>query len=151
MHAAAVAPEVPALSTSRANPPRSLVGLHEAARHAVLFTGHELRGSTVVDSDLDEAPPIAGEPRRLLRILIELLFDAAYAVNDGDPPHARVELRVARDGDRVRATVRTSGAAPAREHPGVGLALAHELIATMGGVLERTGAHFTVAFPIAAP
>jgi signal transduction histidine kinase/CheY-like chemotaxis protein len=124
-----------------------------------------------LDASVDAAAGLVrGDSARLQQVVWNLLANAVKFT----PPGGRVQLRVARDGQGVRITVRDSGAGIPREflpsvfepfrqadatatrqHGGLGLGLAivRQLVDAHGGTIaadsegEGRGATFTVSLP----
>jgi signal transduction histidine kinase len=123
-------------------------------------------------AEVDEAAgTVAGDPRRLDQIVRELLGNAVRVT----PRGGRVDLQLAREGRRVRITVRDTGRGigpdvlphvfdglrhidrPAHHGLGVGLWRVRHLVQAHGGSVvaesagEGQGATFTVTLPICPP
>jgi len=117
-----------------------------------------------------EAAALA-EPRRLGQVLLNLLLNAADAIEDAKVQDGRVAVRVAVVGDRVRVMVEDNGPGILAENlprlfttffttkapgkgTGLGLALSRQYVESFGGTLgvenrAEGGARFTVDLPVA--
>ncbi|HEX8434991.1 sensor histidine kinase [Archangium sp.] len=120
-----------------------------------------------------EPPPaelaVRAEPRRLGQVLLNLLLNAADAIEDAKVPEGRVALRVELAADWVRLVVEDNGPGIKAEHlarlftpffttkeagkgTGLGLTLSRQYVESFGGVLRAEnrpegGARFIVALP----
>jgi signal transduction histidine kinase len=120
-----------------------------------------------------ELPPaevaVRAEPRRLGQVLLNLLLNAADAIEDAKVPEGRVSLRVEPAADWVRLVVEDNGPGIKAEHlarlftpffttkeagkgTGLGLTLSRQYVESFGGVLRAEnrpegGARFIVALP----
>ena len=119
-----------------------------------------------------EVPPEAvakAEPRRLEQVLLNLLLNAADAIEDAKVQDGRVSVRAEVAGERVRVMVEDNGPGIAEEHlpqlfttffttkapgkgTGLGLALSRQYVESFGGTLRAEnrpegGARFIVELP----
>lgn len=130
------------------------VDVATVVRWALGVTAHETRSRARVTLELAEVPPIEGNAARLGQVVVNLLINAAHAMPpDGSGVHTiHVSLR-ARDGRHAVLEVRDDGcgmsAEVARralepffttkrtgEGTGLGLAVSHGIVSSMGGTLE---------------
>ncbi|HXR06248.1 MAG TPA: HAMP domain-containing sensor histidine kinase, partial [Candidatus Acidoferrum sp.] len=75
------------------------------------------RHSVKVIREYSEAPPIMVDKHKVLQILINVLHNAKYAVDEGRPPEKRVTVRVEKNGgDTVRVSVVDNGIGIAPEN-----------------------------------
>ncbi|MFE8604913.1 sensor histidine kinase [Archangium violaceum] len=121
-----------------------------------------------------EVPPEAvakAEPRRLGQVLLNLLLNAADAIEDARVQDGRVAVRAEVVGERVRVMVEDNGPGIAAENlprlfttffttkepgkgTGLGLALSRQYVESFGGTLRAEnrpegGARFIVELPVA--
>ncbi len=121
-----------------------------------------------------EVPPevvAKAEPRRLGQVLLNLLLNAADAIEDAKVQNGRVAVRAEVEGERVRVLVEDNGPGIAAEHlprlfttffttkapgkgTGLGLALSRQYVESFGGTLRAEnrpegGARFVVELPVA--
>ena len=109
------------------------------------------------------------EPRRLGQVLLNLLLNAADAIEDAKVRDGRVALRVRQDAERVWLLVEDNGPGIQAEHlsklftsffttkapekgTGLGLALSRQYVESFGGTLRAEnraegGARFIVELP----
>jgi signal transduction histidine kinase len=121
--------------------------------------------------EVPETPRARAEPRRLGQVLLNLLLNAADAIEEAKVPDGRVALRVQVDEERVRVLVEDNGPGIRAEHlsrlftsffttkapgkgTGLGLALSRQYVESFGGTLRAEnrsegGARFIVELPTA--
>jgi signal transduction histidine kinase len=114
---------------------------------------------------------VRAEPRRLGQVLLNLLLNAADAIEDAKLQDGRVAVRVEVVGERVRVMVEDNGPGIQAENlsrlfttffttkapgkgTGLGLALSRQYVESFGGTLHAEnrpegGARFTVELPVA--
>jgi C4-dicarboxylate-specific signal transduction histidine kinase len=82
--------------------------------NAAAFDRH---GVEVVREFAPDLPVVRLDRHKALQILINLLRNAKYAMDAGDPPHKRLVVRIARpSSDRARITIVDNGVGIAPEH-----------------------------------
>ena len=75
------------------------------------------RHSVKVIREYSDTPPILVDKHKVLQILINLLHNSKYAVDEGGPPEKRIIVRVQKQPpDSVRVSVIDNGIGIAREH-----------------------------------
>jgi PAS domain S-box-containing protein len=147
--------------------------LADAARVALRMTKGELRHQARVVTELMSAGPVAGDANRISQVIINLLLNAAQALESA-PLEARViTVRTRRDGAWAVVEVRDSGPGIAPEvrgrifepffttkargqGTGLGLSLCRDIVEAHGGTIEVEselghGAVFTVRLPTSTP
>jgi len=150
---------------------RRAVAVAELVDSAVCLTRGELLGKgAVVVVRVDGAPRVEGLPVRLTQVIVNLLVNAGQALTTRG---ARIEVRAASAGGRVRIEVEDAGCGmtpevQARifepffttrqeaEGTGLGLALAREIMAEHGGTIAvrstpGQGSCFALELPEAPP
>jgi two-component system C4-dicarboxylate transport sensor histidine kinase DctB len=126
------------------------------------------RDGIYVDLQLAPVPPVSGDEYQLEQVFLHLLANAQHALRDRG--HGRIAVTTAADGRSVHASVIDNGsgidpdALPHLFEPfftthevgqgrGLGLAIAHGIVAEHGGELTAenlpVGARFTVRLPLA--
>lgn len=125
-----------------------------------------------VDLDTpDGVAQVAGDPRKLAQVVINLLTNAVYALSAPDAEAPRLSLRVRADDEHARLEVDDNGAGipldalPRLFDPlfstrpdgtGLGLALSRHIAESHGGTitaenLSPRGARFTLRLPLRKP
>lgn len=165
------------LDFARGEAPASEAGatcdLVQVVEDAVRLVGpqKDLRHVTLERRFAEDVPPVPGSAPRLAQVVLNLLLNAADAI-DGEGT-IRLEVHRAEGGDAVELVVSDTGPGipsdilehlfepfvttkPAGEGTGLGLAVCHALIEQLGGTLDARnapegGARFTVKLPVAAP
>lgn len=82
--------------------------LEHAVRSAVRLAGYELKGIELV-LDLPQDTHVMGDEPAIIGVLINLLSNAAHALQVVQRAQPRIEVRVAPKGDRLRVAVRDNG------------------------------------------
>jgi len=148
---------------------RRRLSINEVVRAALRMAGAELRHRAAVELELGEGVEVDGDAGRLTQVLINLLVNAAHAM-EGRPHSAnRVTVKSWRAGELVRVSVADNGPGIAVEHqqrvfesffttkaPGVGtglgLPISRDIARAHGGEIELSsvpgeGACFTLTLP----
>jgi two-component system NtrC family sensor kinase len=153
---------------------RTQVDLGEIAQRTVMLMAYELRrvGVTVHTDVAPDLPTVAGNRDQLQQVVLNLLTNAAYALNQlPEGAERRVEVAVASDAEGVSLTVRDTGPGvpaefaaqvfdpffttkPPGEGTGLGLFLSFGIAEAHGGTLmldspPGRGATFTLRIPFA--
>jgi PAS domain S-box-containing protein len=145
----------------------------EVARSALNLAANELRHRALVVTEFQPAPRVALAERRLAQVLVNLLVNAAHAIEEGRvqanqvrvavrPRDAGVLVEVADTGVGMPPEVRARIFEPffstkaVGEGMGLGLALCHSMVSDAGGVIEvesapGQGSTFRVLLPAAPP
>ena len=138
----------------------------EAIRLAAFRVGQGSRVVRVIDPS--SGPPLFLPRRRLVQALVNLLANAADAVEQGPRAAPKIRIEVRRQADAVQFEVEDNGPGPteaARQHmfepffttkgakgTGLGLAISRDNVERCGGTLEpgvgsEGGALFTIRIP----
>jgi PAS domain S-box-containing protein len=148
------------------------VDLNEATREVIALSRSELqRGGVILRLELGEGlPPVAGDRVQLQQVVLNLLLNAAEAMNDvGDRPRQLVVRTEPDGGERVRLTVEDAGVGlgpqdtdklfqsfytTKKSGMGIGLWVSRSIVERHGGRLWATprsdgpGACFSFSIPI---
>ncbi len=89
--------------------------LERALRSAQRLAGHELKGIEVV-VDLPEDTHAVGDEPALIGVLINLLSNAAHALQVARREQPRIDVRLSVEGDRLHCAVRDNGQGIAPEN-----------------------------------
>jgi PAS domain S-box-containing protein len=140
---------------------------------AIRTTAHELRQRARLVRELGTLPAVRGDEARLGQVFVNLLINAAHAIEPGAADRNLVRVSGALVGDRVVIEVHDTGVGipddvrprifepffttkPVGVGTGLGLFICHSIVESMGGTLtldSRAGAGstFRVALPVASP
>ena len=138
---------------SRPHDPSLTASVPRAVDSALKIAGEQLRLRAVVSTDVRGVSAVRGDQAQLSQVLLNLLLNAAQAIEPGAAPSNRVEVR-ARDVDGgVEITVDDTGEGIAedlldkvfepffstrglRDGSGLGLAISRETVLAVGGDLR---------------
>lgn len=152
------------------------VDLRRAIESALNMAGHELQHRATVVLELRPTPPVLGDDARLSQMIVNLLINAAHAIDEGEPEsnEIRVQCHFDPSADRVRIEIHDTGSGipqELREHlfdpfvtskplsqgTGLGLAICRQIVDSHHGEITfetatGRGTTFRVTLPaIAAP
>ncbi|MCA9672038.1 MAG: GAF domain-containing protein, partial [Myxococcales bacterium] len=144
------------------------VDVHEGLESTLTLVHHELRGRIEVRREFAELPRLRCYPSQLNQVFMNLLVNAAHAIEGEGDITVRTELA----NDCIVVSVRDSGRGIAAEHldkifdpgfttkgvkvgTGLGLSIAHRIVQEHGGRIDvesarGEGATFRVWLPLAA-
>lgn len=91
--------------------------LENAVRSAVRLSGYELKGIEVV-VDLPQDTHALGDEPAIIGVLINLLSNAAHAVQAAERAAPRIDLKVIAQGKRLQVSVRDNGRGIEPDHLG---------------------------------
>jgi signal transduction histidine kinase/CheY-like chemotaxis protein/sugar lactone lactonase YvrE len=152
---------------------RGPVDLREVMDSAAKMAAGELKPRAQLIRDYAaEVPPVEGNEARLAQVFLNLIINAAQALPEGKPEQNEVRLVLKRgEADRVVAEVHDTGSGippevlgrifdpffttkPVGVGTGLGLALCHAFISSMGGRIEvesqvGRGTLFRLTLPVA--
>ncbi len=152
------------------DPPAEPVDLRPVVRSALNLANNEIRHRARVALELGPVPLVRGSAHRLGQVLLNLLINAAQAMEPGQANHnlVRVVTRTGEDG-RAVVEVRDTGSGIAPEHvarifdpffttkpvgtgTGLGLAVCHGIVSGLGGEIQveteqGKGTTMRVVFP----
>ncbi len=155
---------------SRVHPrERRPVDLAEVADHAVRMARHAAQGRARLVTEHGPVPPVHTHPGRLAQVVLNLLLNAARAIEPGHPDAHVIRVRTeVRDG-RPCVSVSDTGCGipehllerifephfttrPPGEGTGLGLAISREIVEELGGTLTVAstpgqGSVFRIALP----
>lgn len=127
--------------------------LERALRSAQRLAGHELKGVEVVFALVEDTHVVGDEPA-LIGVLINLLSNAAHALQVAKREQPRIDVRLSVVGDRLHCAVRDNGQGIAPENlnrvfepffttrdVGAGLGLG---LSVSYGIIQRHGSTLTV-------
>lgn len=144
--------------------------LNELLEDAVAMTANELRHRARLSVDLGELPTIVGDRAKLIQVFINLLLNAAHAIEPGAAMHNEIRVSTRYEGGQLVARVSDTGHGIALEDQeqifepffttkgrdvgtGLGLSLSLDTVQRHNGVLEfestpGLGTEFAVRLPL---
>ncbi len=145
------------------------VDLTQVVDLALNMTHNETKYRARVVKDYGPTPPVSANGGRLSQVFVNLLINAAHAIDIGDAENNEIRVTTWTDGNDVCAEVLDTGSGIAREHidklfdpffttkrvgggSGLGLPISRTIIEGYGGTLEfhtemGKGTRFTVRLP----
>jgi signal transduction histidine kinase len=149
----------------------SRVSLVEVMERALTLAYNEIKYRARLTRDFKQAPPVLANEGRLSQVFLNLLVNAAHAIDEGDPENNEIRVRLWHEGEEVITEVEDTGKgiAPAdlpylfepffttKEKgvgTGLGLYISNNIVTALGGRLEVEsllphGTPFVVRLPIA--
>ncbi|MCA9523251.1 MAG: PAS domain S-box protein [Myxococcales bacterium] len=148
----------------------SLVDLHRVIGVAINMSFNEVKYRARLVQELEPVPRVLADEGRLSQVFINLLVNAAHAIDEGDVENNEIRIRTWSDGESVYAQVRDSGSGIAPAHlrrlfepffttkrlgfgSGLGLSITKSIIEGYDGTIEveselGVGSIFTIRLPI---
>ena len=142
--------------------------VHAVIRNAVQASSHELRTQATVTLELGDVPRVNADESRLVQVMINLLVNAAEAFSSPDPLRNQIIVRTSHNRDVVIEVIDNGPGIAADLLPrifdpffttkqsigraGLGLSIAHGVIASLGGELrcetrQGEGTTFRLSLP----
>jgi signal transduction histidine kinase/ActR/RegA family two-component response regulator len=152
---------------------REPTGLEPVLTTAMNMARNEIRHRARLVHDFQDVPPVDGNEVRLSQVFLNLLINAAHAIEPGqvEQNEIRVATRRGEDG-RVRVSISDTGKGmspevlgrlftpffttkPVGKGTGLGLSVCQGIIGSLGGTIEvqsqpGQGSTFTVVLPLSA-
>jgi PAS domain S-box-containing protein len=138
---------------------------------AMKIAGAEMRYRARVLQDIAPVPPVVGNEGRLLQVFVNLLINAAQAIEEGGFERNEICIRTSATDAEVGVEITDTGKGIAREHleklfdpffttkatsggSGLGLSICYNIVNSYGGRIEvesqpGAGSRFVVHLPIA--
>ena len=145
-----------------------LIGVLETS---IKLAAHELRNRAQVRRDLRPVPQAVGDPGRLAQVFVNLLINAAQAIEEGAVERNEISIATRATEEEVLVEVSDTGSGIAPENldrlfdpffttksssggSGLGLSICYNIVSSFGGRIEveskpGMGSRFTVRLPIA--
>ncbi|MBN1918018.1 MAG: response regulator [Verrucomicrobia bacterium] len=142
------------------------VDLNAVIEDALNLARNELKYKAEVETDFGELPPLSGHPGQLSQVFINILVNAAHAIED----RGTIAITTKADGDAVVVRVRDTGCGMTPEvracifdpffttkgrgkGTGLGLSIALEIVQKHGGTIAvesapGEGSTFVLTFPV---
>lgn len=149
---------------------RSRVDLNSAIESAVTMARTALKARATLVVDLGRLPPVWASEGKLSQVFLNLLINAAQAIEEGSAAQNQVEIRTWASGDDVLATVKDTGKGVAKDNlarifepffttkpagvgSGLGLCICRNIVTDFGGAISveselREGTLFTIRLPV---
>ena len=148
------------------------VDLRQVIEAALTLCFNEIKYRARVVKELSVTPPVMGSEGRLSQVFLNLLVNAAHAIDEGDVANNEIRISTWTEDDAVLARVQDSGAGispdklkrvfepffttkPVGMGSGLGLPISKEIIESYGGTISvqseaGAGAAFTIRLPATA-
>ena len=150
---------------------RALVNLRSAIECAVGMARNEIKYRATLVTDFGEVPSVLASEGKLSQVFLNLLINAAHAIDEGHPADHQITIRTWSEGDTVFAEVADTGKGippanlkrifepffttkPLGVGSGLGLAICRNILAEFGGDIRVSsevgkGTSFEVRLPAA--
>jgi signal transduction histidine kinase/CheY-like chemotaxis protein len=150
---------------------KGLVDIHSALEAALKMAQHEIKYRARLVRELEPVAPVLGHDGRISQVFLNLVINAARAIEEGSPESNEIRVRTRMVDDEVQITVEDTGQGVAKEHlprlfepffttrspgagAGLGLSICHNLVRAHGGRIDvesekGEGSRFVVTFPAA--
>jgi CheY-like chemotaxis protein/anti-sigma regulatory factor (Ser/Thr protein kinase) len=86
------------------------VALNAVVQGSINLASNEIKFRARLETDFGELPPVLANEGRLAQVFLNLLVNAAHAIQDGDVGHNRISVKTWAEEGAVFAEVRDSGA-----------------------------------------
>ena len=149
---------------------RSRVDLNSAIESAVTMARTALKARAKLVVDFGQLPPVWASEGKLSQVFLNLLINAAQAIEEGSSVQNQVEIHTWSNGDDVVATVTDTGKGVPKEHlarifdpffttkptgvgSGLGLCICRNIVTDFGGDISvesepGEGTRFVVRLPV---
>jgi two-component system NtrC family sensor kinase len=134
---------------------KRLVAVNEAIVVALKMADHEIKYRARLSRELGDLDPVLGNDGRLSQVFLNLLLNAARAIEEGRPEQNEVRVRSWMEGEDVLVEVADTGHGVAPEHlhrlfepffstrapgagAGLGLSICHNVVHDHGGRIDVT-------------
>jgi PAS domain S-box-containing protein len=127
-----------------------LVDMRAAAESALRMAAAEIRHRARVVRHYEEVPPVRASASRVSQVLLNLVINAAHAIEKGAPDANEISVHIRHEGDAVVVEVRDTGCGIAPQHrerlftpffttkpagqgTGLGLSISRRIVRSIGG------------------
>ncbi len=150
---------------------RSMVDLNYTVECAITMAANEVKYRAALNKDFGRLPPVWASDGKLSQVFLNLLINAAHAIDDGEAENNSITIRTWTDGNEVFAEVRDTGRGISKKDlarifepffttkrvgmgSGLGLAVCRNIVTEFGGDIQvesdvGQGARFVVRLPVA--
>ncbi len=147
------------------------VSLVDVVERAINLAYNEIKYRARVTREFRQIPPILANEERLAQVFLNLLVNAAHAIDKGDPQNNEIRVGLWQEGDKVYAEVEDTGKGidtadlPYLFEPffttkergagtGLGLYISHNIVTSLGGQIDvestlGSGSRFVISLPVA--
>jgi len=149
---------------------REPVNIEQSLEHAVNMAHNEIRYRARLVKDYGQVPSVLASEGKLAQVFLNLLINAAHAIDEGNVAHNEIRVRTWAEGDRVCAEVADTGAGIPAENlgrifdpffttkavgagSGLGLTICRNIVSELGGDISvesqvGTGTRVVVRLPL---
>jgi signal transduction histidine kinase len=151
----------------------SPVSLGDVLERAVTLAYHEIKYRARISRDIQWTPMVLADEGRLTQVFLNLLINAAHAIEEGYPEKNEIQIRLWHEGEEVLAEIKDTGKGidhadlPYIFEPffttkergagtGLGLYVSNSIVTALGGRFEvdsvvGSGTRFVLHLPAADP
>jgi len=145
------------------------INLRDAAENARNMASNEIKYRAKLVLDFGSTPAVLGSEGKLSQVFLNLIVNAAHAIDEGDIENNIIRIHTYSDGDHVVAEVSDTGKGIPKEHharifdpffttkdvgegSGLGLSISAKIVADLGGEIsfeseEGRGSTFRIRLP----
>ncbi len=149
------------------------VSVNDALESAINMAFNEIKYRARIVKDYGEVPLLVANDGKLAQVFLNLLFNAAQAIEEGDVANNEIRVRTWTEGGGVAVELSDTGPGIPEEDldhifdafyttkgvgegAGLGLAICNNIITNMGGTIDAEsvpngGARFTIRLPVNQP
>jgi nitrogen-specific signal transduction histidine kinase/ActR/RegA family two-component response regulator len=146
------------------------VSLNETIETAINMAFNEIKYRATLVKDLGDLPILMANDGKLAQVFLNLLVNAAQAIEEGDVERNEIRVRTWAEGEQVMAEIRDTGQGITKEHlgrlfepffttkqvgvgSGLGLSICHNIVTGLGGTIEAEsepgrGTRFLITLPV---
>jgi PAS domain S-box-containing protein len=151
----------------------SVVSLVDVLERAITLSQNEIKYRARITRDFKQTLPVLANEGRLSQVFLNLLVNAAQAIDKGDPEKNEIRVRLWHEGEEVIAEVKDTGKGIAPSDlphvfepffttkeqevgTGLGLYISNNIVTSLGGHIDvestaGRGTRFVAHLPAAAP
>ena len=147
------------------------IQLEAPCEQAIAMARNEVRFRARLVKQFEAVPPVLASAGRLAQVFLNLLINAAHSIEEGDPEHHEIRVRIWAEHGQVCAEVSDTGRGVPPElasrlfepfvsskgsgGSGLGLSICKNIVTGLGGTIDFTneggkGTRFVIRLPAAA-